>query len=73
MKAIEFIARLENNSSISIPENIQKELELSDNKDVRVIVLIQENGLPENVQFQTIAADQFLKGYAESDSIYDQD
>ena len=41
----------------------------SKNKDVRVIVLINEPKAEE--AFSKLSREQFLKGYSKSDSIYD--
>jgi hypothetical protein len=55
MKAIEFDTELENYSSIGIPENIQKEFKLSDNRNVREIVLIRENDMNEKYTISSIS------------------
>jgi hypothetical protein len=69
MKAIEFKSKIKNNQ-IQIPKNAQSELTNKD-KDVRVIVLIDDTEIYDNIVFQESARDQFLKGYADSDSVYD--
>ena len=73
MKAIEFNTKLENAKSITIPIKLQKELESVTRGDVRVILLLPDELPEENAIFQSLATDQFLKGYSESDSIYDQE
>ena len=71
MKALEFEAELKDNQ-IRIPNDIQLELEHSKNKSVRVILLIEESeDFHDDHAFRQLAKDQFLKGYAESDSVYD--
>lgn len=72
MKAIEFNTKLENAKSITIPIKLQKELESVTRGDVRVLLLLPDELPGENAVFQSLATDQFLKGYYESDSIYDQ-
>ena len=69
MKAVEFETELTNNT-IQIPENFQLELSLSKDKHVRVIVLIDT--IDEETEFKNVLNGQFLKGYDESDSVYDK-
>jgi hypothetical protein len=70
MKAVEFETELTDNT-IKIPENFQLELSLSKDKHVRVIVLIDDFKKNEELEFKNVLRDQFLKGYDEADSIYD--
>jgi hypothetical protein len=69
MKALEFKSKIKNNK-ILIPVKIQSELKNND-KDVRVIVLVDDSDIYDDLIFQQTAQSQFLKGYADSDSIYD--
>ncbi len=69
MKALEFKSKIKNNK-ILIPVEIQSELKNND-KDVRVIVLVDDSDIYDDLIFQQTAQSQFLKGYADSDSIYD--
>jgi len=71
MKAVEFETELVNNT-INIPENFQVELLSSENKHVRVIVLIDDVEVTDETEFKNAMRDQFLKGYDETDSIYDR-
>lgn len=64
MRAVEFKAKLRNNR-IEIPRKFQKQMRIMPNKDVRVIVLMDDD------DFNVIAQDQFLNGYAKSDAVYD--
>jgi len=66
MKAVEFKTRMKHNV-IRVPEN----LKLSENKDVRVILLFEEQENQDATDFRNIVNEQFLAGYSESDSIYD--
>jgi len=66
MKAVEFKTRLKDNV-IRVPEN----LNLSENKDVRVILLFEEKENQDAGDFRNLVNEQFLAGYSESDSIYD--
>jgi len=70
MKALEFKARIKNNS-IQIPLRIQSELKPNQDRDVRVIVLIDDSEKNDDLIVKEAAAAHFLQGYAESDSIYD--
>jgi len=69
MKAIEFKARMKN-KLIRVPDNLISEL--SEDKDVRVIVLLEEIENQKENDFMTLVKEQFLAGYSESDSIYDK-
>jgi hypothetical protein len=69
MKALEFKSKIKNNK-ILIPVKIQSELK-NNNKDVRVIVLVDDSDIYDDLIFQQTTQSQFLKGYADSDSIYD--
>jgi hypothetical protein len=70
MKAIEFKSKIKDNQ-IKIPARIQSTLKLSPDKDVRVIVLVDDSEIYDSLLFKNTTKSQFLKGYAESDSIYD--
>ena len=69
MRALEFKSKIKNNQ-ILIPTKIQSELKTND-KDVRVIVLVDDSDIYDDLIFQQTTQSQFLKGYADSDSIYD--
>jgi hypothetical protein len=69
MKAIEFTSQVRNNS-IRVPQHLSSEL--SGSKNLRVIVLYEEDD-PEEDDFQNLSQEQFIKGYSESDSIYDKE
>ena len=70
MRALEFKSKIKDNQ-ILIPAGIQSELKTNQDKDVRVIVLIDDSELYDNLIFQQSTQSQFLKSYADSDSIYD--
>jgi len=70
MKALEFKSKIKNNQ-ISIPTRLQSELKTKQNKDVRVIVLIEDSDFNDEMIFQQVTQRQFLKGYSDRDSIYD--
>lgn len=74
MEALEFVTKIKNNQII-VPDSIKTALENNKEKEIRVIVLIEDS---EHMNFdqhdpliQQTVQEQFLKGYADSDSIYD--
>ena len=71
MKAIEFKSKIKNNQ-ILIPAKIQSELKSKQDKNVREIVLIDDRDTYDDLTFQVTTQNQFLKGYSDSDSIYDE-
>jgi hypothetical protein len=71
MRALEFKSKIKNNQ-IMIPTGIQSELKSNQDKDIRVIVLIDDSELYDDLIFQQSTKGQFLTGYADSDSIYDK-
>jgi hypothetical protein len=70
MRALEFKSKIKNNQ-ILIPAKLQSELKNKQYRDVRVIVLIDDLEIYDDVIFQQSTQSQFLKGYADSDSVYD--
>ncbi len=68
MKAVEFKAKMKNRL-IRVPKDISAEL--SEDKEVRVIVLLDEFEESEDSNFKKLTKDQFLAGYSDSDAIYD--
>jgi hypothetical protein len=70
MRALEFKSKIKNNQ-ILIPTKIQSELKTKRDKNVRVIVLIEDSNIYDDMIFQQTTQSQFLKGYSDSDSIYD--
>jgi hypothetical protein len=70
MKALEFRTKIKNNR-IQIPLRIQSELKTNQEKDVRVIVLIDDSEKSDDLIIKQTAAAHFLRGYAKKDSIYD--
>lgn len=70
MRALEFKSKIKNNQ-ILIPAKIQSELKTKQDKDVRVIVLVDDSDIYDDSIFQQTTQSQFLKGYADTDSIYD--
>ena len=72
MEAIEFKSKIDK-ESIKIPEHVKSQLIKSDNKNVRVIVLLDNSDITEEKVYQNFVSEEFLKGYADSDSIYDNE
>ena len=70
MRALEFESKIRNNQ-ILIPSRIQSELKAKQDKNVRVIVLIDETDTYDDMIFQQETQKQFFAGYSDSDSIYD--
>jgi hypothetical protein len=70
MKALEFKTKIKNNR-IQIPLRIQSELKTNQDRDVRVIVLIDDLEKNDDQIVKQAAAAHFLKGFSETDSIYD--
>jgi len=72
MKALEFKSKIKGNR-ILIPTLIQKELMTNNEKNIRVILLFDDPEINDETLFREAAKEYFLKGYADSDSIYDND
>ncbi|MCF8458866.1 MAG: hypothetical protein K9H62_23260 [Bacteroidales bacterium] len=70
MRALEFKSKIKNNR-ILIPAKIQTELQTKKDKDVRVIVLVDDSDIYDDMIFQHATQSQFLKGYDDTDAIYD--
>jgi hypothetical protein len=50
---------------------MQEKLKTLDEKNVRVMILPDETDVDDDLVFKQTTAQQFLNGYAGSDSIYD--
>ena len=70
MRALEFKSKIKNNQ-IAIPTKLQAELKTSQNKNVRVILLMDDSEINDEMLYKQTAREQFLKGYSDPDSIYD--
>ena len=72
MEALEFVTKIKD-KQIVVPDNIQSALDNNKDKEIRVIVLIEEGEVREDNEsfIQENIREQFLKGYTDSDSIYD--
>ena len=67
MRAIEFKSKIRKNQ-ILIPRRNRSDLFVGSDTPVRVIIFVEE---PEEKAYRQMTKNQFLKGYADSDSIYD--
>lgn len=69
MKALEFKTKIKNNR-IRIPLRMQSEIQTNQDRDVRVIGLIDDAEKSDDPVVKQAAATHFLQGFAETDSIY---
>ena len=67
MKALEFQARISADATLAVPAELAAQPQRE--QPGRVILLIPESG---EEDWNRLTADRFLKGYAESDAIYDK-
>lgn len=72
MKTLKFKTKISKNK-ILIPLEVQSELDLSDNESISVILLLDNTEEQDEVIMREIEAKNFFKGYAATDSIYDND
>lgn len=70
MRALEFKSKIKNNQ-ILIPERIQFEFRSKQNRNVRVIVLIDDSDTYDDLIFKEATQNHFVNGYSDSDSVYD--
>ncbi|MHB1424121.1 MAG: hypothetical protein ACYC3I_13170 [Gemmataceae bacterium] len=68
MKALAFDAKVNPDNTLPIPTSVAAEL--PSGQVVRVLVFLPDSS--EDADWERLTAEQFLKGYAESDAIYDQ-
>lgn len=72
MEALEFRSKIENDT-IQIPDHVKSNLINDQNKNVRVIVLLEDSDDVEEKGFKNMASEAFFEGYSHSDSVYDDD
>ena len=70
MRAIEFKSKI-NDNRILIPRRVRQELIAERDKNVRVVVFVKDSDVYDEKAYRQITKTQFLKGYADSDSVYD--
>ncbi len=68
MKAMEFQTTLGADRTLSVPASIAKEI--PQGQTVRVLILLAEEGIDQ--EWESLTAQEFGQGYADSDAIYDQ-
>jgi hypothetical protein len=68
MKAIEFQSQLNSDQTLTIPASVRGAVPVG--QTVRVLILVPE-GEPAQ-EWETLAAEEFGQGYADTDAIYDQ-
>ncbi len=68
MKALEFQARINPDRTLTLPQEVAAQI--PQEQAVCVILLIPES--KEDRDWAQLTAEQFLKGYAESDALYDE-
>jgi hypothetical protein len=68
MKALEFWAYISPDYTLTVPAEVAVQIQRG--QSIRVLLLIPESG--EDQGWVHLTAEQFLKGYAESDAIYDE-
>lgn len=67
MKALEFQVRINPDHTLTLPPEVAAQIQQG--QAVRVILLIPES--EEDRDWERLTAEQFLKGYTESDALYD--
>ena len=67
MKAFEFKTCLSADGTLSVPSGVISQL--ARDQPVRVIMLVPESD--DDADWKRLTTDQFLRGYAEGDAIYD--
>ena len=70
MKAVEFKSKILENR-ILIPRKMRSELIVGRDKTVRVVVFVDDAEVYDEKAYSQLAKNQFLKGYADLDSVYD--
>ena len=70
MRAIEFKSKIRENK-ILIPRKIQSELIAVCDKNIRIVIFVEDSDVHDETAYRKMTKSQFLKGYADSDSVYD--
>jgi hypothetical protein len=65
MKAYEYYAKVLPDGHLSIPDNLREKLKAG--SQIRVMLLLEG----EDAEWEHFTISQFVKGYSEKDSIYD--
>ncbi len=67
MKTLEFETEISEEHTLKIPPDLVRQVEVR--QSVRVILLVGDG---EEEDWKRLTTDQFLKGYSDSDTIYDK-
>lgn len=67
IKALEFQSHINADSTLSVPPEVARQVAAE--RPIRVVLLIGED--TDAPDWERLAAEEFLQGYAESDAIYD--
>ena len=67
MRALEFWAVIDSDKTLTLPPEIAAEV--GSGQQVRVLLLIEEG--EDDQGWAQLTAEQFLKGYADGDAVYD--
>ena len=70
MQTLEFKSKIIDNK-IQIPPIMQPKLITQNDKMVRVVVFMDDSEVNDEKTYQQQTKEQFLKGYSDSDAIYD--
>ncbi len=70
MQAVEFMSEVTESGEVPVPRQVA--IKLPHAKKVRVILLFS-SGETDDADWSHLAAEQFLKGYAPGDAIYDKE
>ena len=70
MRAIEFKSKIRDNR-ILIPRRLRQALITEQDKNVRIVVFVKDSDVYDEKAYRQMTKAQFLKGYADSDTIYD--
>ena len=71
MRAIEFKSKIRENK-ISLPRRMQSEILTEYNESIQGGVSFEDTNVYDDKTFRQLTINQFLKGYAQSDDIYDE-
>ena len=70
MRAIEFKSKIRDNR-ILIPRRLRQALITEQDKNVRIVVFVKDSDVYDEKAYRQMTKAQFLKGYTDSDTIYD--
>jgi hypothetical protein len=68
MKAIEFQSQLKSDQTLTVPDSVLDTIPIG--QTIRVLILLPESD--DDPEWDRRAAEEFGRGYADTDAIYDQ-